>query len=118
LPSARDLALGKDFFLILKYVLPSARSRALGKDGFAECQLTGTRQRSVLGSLPSAKGMALGKEDSLPSVNRLTLGKAIFTECRHLTLGKVHFYFLNFGNQTFFGMFLHYVDLHVPFWDN
>jgi hypothetical protein len=48
---------------------------------FAECQLTGTRQRSVLGSLPSAKGMALGKEDSLPSVNRLTLDNAIFTEC-------------------------------------
>jgi hypothetical protein len=81
LSSARDLALGKDFFLILKYALSSARSRALGKDGFAECQLTGTRQRSILGSLLSAKGMALGKEDSLSSVNRLTLGKAIFTEC-------------------------------------
>jgi hypothetical protein len=81
LPSARDLTLDKDFFKILKYALPSARSRALGEDGFAECQLTGTRQRSVLGSLPSAKGMSLGKEDSLPSVNRLTLGKAIFTEC-------------------------------------
>jgi hypothetical protein len=81
LPSARDLALAKDFFLILKYALLSARSRALGKDGFAECQLAGTRQISVLGSLPSAKKMALDKEDSLPSVNRLTLGKAIFTEC-------------------------------------
>jgi hypothetical protein len=62
--------------------------------------------------------MALDKEDSLPSVNRLTLGKAIFTECHNLTLGKVHFYFLNFGKQTFCGMFLHYVDLDVPFWDN
>jgi hypothetical protein len=69
------------FFLILKYALPSARSRTLNKDGFAECQLTGTRQRSVLGSLSSTKKMALGKEDSLPSVNRLPLGKAIFTEC-------------------------------------
>jgi hypothetical protein len=37
LPSVRDLALGKDFFLILKYALPSARSGALGKDDFAEC---------------------------------------------------------------------------------
>jgi hypothetical protein len=71
----------KIFFLILKYALPSARSRALGKDCFAECQLIGTRQRSVLGSLPSAKGIALDKEDSLPSVNRLTLDNAIFTEC-------------------------------------
>jgi hypothetical protein len=68
-------------FLILKYSLPSARSRALGKDGFAECQLTSTRERSVLGSLPSAIPSALGKEDSLPSVNQLTLGKAFFTEC-------------------------------------
>jgi hypothetical protein len=48
---------------------------------FAECQLAGTRQISVLGSLPSAKKMTLDKEDSLPSVNRLTLDKAIFTEC-------------------------------------
>jgi hypothetical protein len=71
----------KIFFLILKYALPSARSRALSKDCFAECQLIGTRQRSVLGSLPSAKGIALDKEDSLPSVNRLTLDNAIFTEC-------------------------------------
>jgi hypothetical protein len=62
-------------FLILKYSLSSARSQALGKDGFAECQLTCTRQSSVLGSLPSAKGMALDKEDSLPSVHRLTLDK-------------------------------------------
>jgi hypothetical protein len=104
LSSARILALGKDFLNF--------------KICFVECQLTGTWQRSVLGSLPSTKGMTLGKESSLSSVNRLTLGKAIFTECHNLTLGKVHFYFLNFGNQTFCGMFLHYVDLHVPFWDN
>ena len=94
----------KIFFLILKYVLPSARSLALGKGGFAECQLTGTRQRVFLGSLPS--------------VNRLTLGKAIFTECHNLTLGKIHLNFLNFVSQTFCGMFLHYVDLHVSFVDN
>jgi hypothetical protein len=82
-----------NIFKILKYSLPSTRSRALGKDGFAECQLTGTRQRSILGFLSSANGMALGKEDSLPSVNRLTLDKALFTECHLWTLGKVHFYF-------------------------
>jgi hypothetical protein len=80
--------------------LSSARSWALGKDGFAECQLIGTWQRSVLGSLPSAKGMALGKDDSLSSVNRLTLGKALFTECHLGTLGKVYLNFFHFGNQT------------------
>jgi hypothetical protein len=39
LPSARDPALDKDFFKILKYSLPGARSRALGKDDFAECHV-------------------------------------------------------------------------------
>ena len=62
--------------------------------------------------------MALGQEDSLRSVNQLALGKDLFTECLFWALGKVYFYFLNFGNQTFCGMFLYYVDLHVPFWDN
>jgi hypothetical protein len=90
LPSARHLALGK-VFLILKYSLTSARARALGKDGFAECQLTSTRQRYVLGSLPSAIPSALGKEDSLPSINQLTLGKAFFTECLFWALGKAYF---------------------------
>jgi hypothetical protein len=38
LPSARDAALDKDFFLFLKYALPSARSATLGKGAFfAEC---------------------------------------------------------------------------------
>jgi hypothetical protein len=71
LPSARDLALVKDFFLILKYALLSARSGALGKVAFAECHFW--------------------------------------------TLGKVHFYFFYFPNQNFCGVFLHYIDLHVPF---
>jgi hypothetical protein len=71
LPSARDLALVKDFFLILKYALLSARSG--------------------------------------------TLGKGYFAECHFWTLGKVHFYFFYFPNQNFCGVFLHYIDLHVPF---
>jgi hypothetical protein len=41
-----------------------------------------------------------------------------FVECHLLTLGKVYFHFLNFVSQTFCGMFLHYVDLHVSFVDN
>jgi hypothetical protein len=46
LSSARDLALNKVFFKILKYTLPSARSRALGTATYTECPLTSTRQRS------------------------------------------------------------------------
>jgi hypothetical protein len=89
------------------YSLPSVRDLALGKVFFnfkiffAECQLTDTRQICVL--------------DSLPSVNQLTLGKESLYRVSSSTLGKPYFYF---GNQTFCGTFLHYVDLHVPFWDN
>jgi hypothetical protein len=91
LPSAKSRALSKDFLKILKYSLPSARSRALGKESFAECQLDGTRQRIFYYPLPSVSP---------------------------LTLGKLLFYFFYFPYQIFCGVFLHYVDLHVPFWDN
>jgi hypothetical protein len=101
LPSARDLALVKDFFLILKYALLSARSGALGKVAFAECPLGDTRQRLFY--------------NSLSSVAQGTLGKGYFAECHFWTLGKVHFYFFYFPNQNFCGVFLHYIDLHVPF---
>jgi hypothetical protein len=37
LPSARDVALGKDFLKIKIFTLPSAPYLALGKDFFAEC---------------------------------------------------------------------------------
>jgi hypothetical protein len=77
----------------LKYALPSARSgtlgKGLGKGAFAECHLGDTRQRLIYTSLPSVTQLALG---------------------------KVHLYF--FGHQTFCGLFLHYVGLHVPFGDN
>jgi hypothetical protein len=101
LPSARDLALGKDFFKILKYSLSSARSLTLDKVSFAECPLGGTRQIYFY--------------NSLSSVNQLALDKGCFAECHFLILGKVHFYFFYFSNQIFCGMFLHYIDLHVPF---
>jgi hypothetical protein len=92
---------------------------------FAEWQTLGkgdARQRAISGRLKLTavslcRGSALGKE-SLPSAKNLALGKDLFTECLLWTLGKAYFYFFNFGNQTFCGMFLHYVDLHVPFWDN
>jgi hypothetical protein len=31
---------------------------------------------------------------------------------------SANYIFFSFANQTFCGMFIHYVDLHVPFWDN
>jgi hypothetical protein len=89
LPSARDLALGKDFFKILKYSLPSARSRALGKVVFAVCpRCDTTRQRFFNYSLPSA--------------NQLALGKACFAECHLWTLGKLHFHFFKKISQPKF----------------
>jgi hypothetical protein len=88
LPSARDLALGKDFLKILKYSLPSARSWALGKVVFAECPRCDTRQRFVNYSLPSA--------------NQLALGKACFAECHLWTLDKLHFqFFFKFSHPKF-----------------
>jgi hypothetical protein len=44
LPSASNLALDKDFF-ILKIALPSVLDLALGKQYFVECPLASTRQR-------------------------------------------------------------------------
>jgi hypothetical protein len=117
--------------------LPIAFSRALGKvllsvtSWFIECRTLGTEQLSAKTRLPSGKHSAkaaLGKGLSMAILKltavslcqgpRSALGKDLFTECLLWTLGKAYFYFFNFGNQTFCGMFLHYVDLHVLFWDN
>jgi hypothetical protein len=86
LPSAHDVALGKDFLKIKIFTLPSAPDLALGKDFFAECQQTGTRQSLYLGFF----------RKPMPSVTRLALGKALFTECLLLTLGKHILIFLFF----------------------
>jgi hypothetical protein len=91
-------------FLILKYTLPSALDSALDKSFFAECPLGDTRQRLF--------------KYTLPSVYTQALDKAFFTECHPGALDKVYFNFFPFPNQTFGGMLLHYVDLHVPFWHN
>jgi len=71
LPSAPDLALGKDlnFFLILcraSQIWRSAKKIFLFLKYFAECSLDGTRQRFnffFIISLPSAPVDALGKEE-------------------------------------------------------
>jgi hypothetical protein len=105
LPSARDLALDKDFFKIKKYTLPSAFDLALGKGFFAECLSVGTRQRLDLGFL----------KKTLPRAARQALGKAFFAECPSWGTRQNIFKFFYFVYETFCGMFLHYVDLHVPF---
>jgi hypothetical protein len=73
LSSARDLALGKDFFN--------------SKIFFAECPVPGTRQRClcrVPTNKHSAKVCFRVFEKNLLSVSRLTLGKAYFAECHPL----------------------------------
>jgi hypothetical protein len=87
-----------------KYTLSSAHDQAFGKVLFAEYPPDDTRQRLFHYTLPSA--------------TQFTLGKGFFAECHLWALCKVHFYFFYFPNQTFCDMLLHYIDLHVPFWDN
>jgi hypothetical protein len=54
------------------------------------------------------------KPSTSPLFAQLTLDRACFTEWHFWTLGKIYFLFFSFFNQTFYGMFLHYVDLYVP----
>jgi hypothetical protein len=98
-PAIRHSA--KIFLKFKNILLPSVRDPTLGKVLFAECRPGDTRQRLFPYTLPSA--------------TQFTLGKEFFAECLLWALGKVHFYFFYFPNQTFCGMFLHYVDLHIPF---
>jgi hypothetical protein len=129
LPSAFCRALGKVLLSVKKMF---AESRTLGI-GLHSVEISlpsvwhsakgGSRQRVVSRRLKLTpvtfaenRVLALDKESSLPSATRVTLGITIFAECLPWALDKVDFIFY-FVNQTFCGMFLHYVDLHVPFWD-
>jgi hypothetical protein len=142
LPSAFCRALGKEGFAeshtrqspalgneLVYRVQDTQHRRTLGKDMFAECQTLGkggARQRAVnirhkaddRQPLPRAEGWYSAKrllcqvshiwhsaKNSLPSVFSGHSAKHIFI-------------FLDFDHQTFCGMFLHYVDLHVSFVDN
>jgi hypothetical protein len=93
-------------------------------NGFTECQIAGTRQRFLKNiKIHFAECRQTGTRQTLtylflPSAARLALGKVCFAECLPWTLGKVCFLFFSFPNQTFCGMFLHYVDLHVLSWNN
>jgi hypothetical protein len=83
----------------------SAKIFFIFKISFAECHIGDTRQRLTYTSLPSATEGALGK--------------AYFAECQPAQhSAKYIFIFFYFVSQTFCGMFLHYVDLHVSFVDN
>jgi hypothetical protein len=81
------------------------------------CRVWNTRQR-----WRSAKGRQRPSQSWRSSVfaesRGLALGKSSLSSAIYWTLGKVYFYFLDFVSQTFCGMFLHYVYLHVSFVDN
>jgi hypothetical protein len=102
--------LGKEAFAECR----TRQSPALGNDGV--CREQDSRHRSLPSAKHSAKGgsrqrtvmrrlklttvifaeslvLALGKESSLLSAPRLTLGRASFAECPSWTLNKVYFYF-------------------------
>jgi hypothetical protein len=51
----------------------------------------------------------------MPSAHLLALDTVYFDECLPLTLGKECLHFFSFFYQTFYGVLLHYVDLHVTF---
>jgi hypothetical protein len=86
--------------------LPSAafgKVRLSANSLSTECWTLGTERHSAK--------EALGKGPSA-AVPKLT----VVSLCR--VSGKVYFYFLDFVSQTFCGMFLHYVYLHVSFVEN
>jgi hypothetical protein len=102
--------------------------KTLGKDAFTEWQ---TLDKKTLDKGPSTAVIKLTVVSLCRGPKVDTRQRSFFvesqisgtrqsplTECLLWTLDKTYFYFFNFGNQTFCGMFLHYVDLHVPFWDN
>jgi hypothetical protein len=112
---------------------------------FTECRTLSTGELSAKTCLPSVKHLAkvaLGKGSSATVIKLTAVSlcrgprvgtrqKGFFAECqifdtRQRTLCRVSsldtrqsiFLFFRFCLQTFCGMFLHFVDLHVSFVDN
>jgi hypothetical protein len=81
LPSARDLALGKEFLKIKKKILYRV----------PQIWHLYTRQSLDLGFF----------RKDMSSATRLALGKGFFVECHFGTLDKVHFYFFIFPTKLF-----------------
>jgi hypothetical protein len=108
-------ALGKE---LVYRVQDTRHSEALGKDG--------SRQRSVSGrlqltSVSLCQGSAAGTRQSrffaechIAGTRQRECLPSVF--CWHSANHICIFFY--FGHQTFCGMFLHYVDLHVLFWNN
>jgi hypothetical protein len=142
LPSAFYRALSKEAFAesrtrqspalgneLVYWVQDTRHRNTLGKDMFAEWQTLdkgGARQKAVSGRLKlTAASLCRGPRTD-------TRQRGFFVECQIFgtrqrplyrvssldTRQSIFLFFFNFGNQIFCGMFLHYVDLHVPFWDN
>jgi hypothetical protein len=117
-----------------KTILPSAalgKVRLSAKSLVTECWTLGTGLHSVKTRLPSVKHSAkgaLGKEPSatVPKLTAVSLCREPMVGTRQRFLCRVYsldtrqsvFLFFYFVSQTFCGMFLHYVDLHVSFVDN
>jgi hypothetical protein len=99
---------------------------------FTECWTLDTGPHSTKTRLPSVKysaKAALGKGPSaaVPELTAICLcrepwvgtrQRVLFAECQHVGTRQSIFLFFDFVSQTFCGMFLHYVDLHVSFMDN
>jgi hypothetical protein len=129
-----------------KKALPRAalgNVRLSAKSLFTECWALGTGPHSTKTRLPSVKHSAKGALGKGPSAavpkltavslcRKPTVGtrqRVFFAECqivgtRQRRLCRVSYLdtrqsiFFYFVSQTFCGMFLHYVDLHVSFVDN
>jgi hypothetical protein len=122
--------LGKVLFSVTTCLLRAGLSAQVDTRQRSLCWVPNTRRTMTLGKGPLAvysrwplsfakhRDLVLGKEATLPSVSRPTLGKPCFAECHPWTLGRVYFYFIYFPNQTFCGMLIYYVDLHALFWHN
>jgi hypothetical protein len=110
-------------------VLNTRHRWALGKDTFAECNALGkwgSRQRAVSGrprvdgrqSLPRANGWHSAKKPLCRVLRNRHSAKPSLPSVMPRHSAKYIFIFFIFVSQTFCGMFLHYVDLHVSFVDN
>jgi hypothetical protein len=104
----------------------SQHRKTLGKEVFADCQTLGERRRSAKGrQQPSiADSRYHCRASNFSTHQRSFFDECLTSDTRRSILCRVPFVntrqsiFLFFLNQTFCGMFIHYIDLHVPFWHN
>jgi hypothetical protein len=112
--------------------LPSAEHSVQGGTRQRQvCRVSNTRQSGSRQRAVSGRPRADGRQ-SLPRANGWHSAKRLLCRVPHSRHSAKHslssvisrhstkyiFIFFNFVSQTFCGMFLHYVDLHVSFVDN